>query len=129
MAWAIDDRTPTSKLTDVALACCVLGLKHQLGITAPSDEAVRDLVETSPQAFPYATMEGSGSLFVESMNEFYNKPTGTFDTAEREFLWDIVAYKFVGREWPTNGDNVGFNQFIAELEEGVRKAGWQIISA
>ena len=45
----------------------------------------------------------------------YNEVSPFMDTAPREDVMDIVAEHFLGRPWPTYGDNIDINEFWDNL--------------
>ncbi len=102
-----------AKLTDVALACCVLHYQDHLGLIAPDDEVVRTMVEKS-------------NWFVENMNENYSDATSTLDTEDRETLWDIISQEYLHRSWPSFGENANMPAFWDQLVAASTVAGWKL---
>lgn len=109
---------PQGALNLYALGCCVTEVLNR-GIIPESPGALQAILETSGE-------------FIEIMNAFYPDPgegTGPhdlgLDTADREWVMEIIALHFTGRSWPCNGDHP-FDRvkFLAALIDALGREGW-----
>ena len=84
------------------------------GMIAPNLGIVASLVMMSP-------------TLVRHLRLYYSetKGTGTLDTYEREYLFDMVAENYCGTSWPCNMDGVEYSQrFFDTLMENSSMVGW-----
>ncbi len=100
-------------LRDGPLSCCRGELLHR-GMVAPSDEAIRAIVELDP-------------VLCEKLNHWYPDLGDGFDTAEREDFLNMIALHFTGVGWPSNSDSEEDTKQMAEaLVDGFQREGWTL---
>lgn len=82
-------------------------------------------IKLSPEAM--AVIIAEEPRLEEDLMNMYGLATDSLDTADREFLLDVVAKHFTGRHWPTYGEQ-NDGSFIATLREKALEAGAEILT-
>ena len=103
-----------STLLPAPLACCRWELDRR-HLIPPSNDALRQIIESDP-------------ALVDELNAWYGEanPDGGLDKVERELLLDLVARHFTRQLWPRRGGMEATRRFVAELQQAMVRAGWQV---
>jgi hypothetical protein len=96
----------------IPLACCRAEIEN-LGLAPPDDAALIAVIETDQE-------------LVAQLNEYYTGDGESgLDTAEREWLLDVVAIHFTKRAWPANMEaNDAATEFMQDLTAAAMDADW-----
>ena len=104
-------RRETMGLTDRQLECCWTEVVENIGITPPSQDELRRILDAD-------------SGFVAIMRGYYPDPDPDdgFDTQDRDMLVNAIARDVSGAPWPTYGDGPEAKK---TLEEALTAKGWK----
>lgn len=54
----------------------------------------------------------------EDFVQYYHEASTDFDTADRDFVFDMIAHKITGKSWPCYGDSAEYSiSFWNEIRE------------
>lgn len=108
-------------IPDHVVRICMNVIRERMALLPPSPEAVRAILEQDRCDSLVEALVRYGEPSPQELD------TAGLDTYERDWLIDIIADHFVGRESPLNMHSQEYtNAFVRDLVRNAAKAGWTI---